>query len=106
VKSDSPDDIPANVRPPKRKDGERFEAISRQLAGLGAQYLRLDALDSEGRQFRFHCRMPLGGSDAYSRPFEATAANPVAAMEEVLAAVEAWQAGRDPSSATRSARRP
>jgi hypothetical protein len=85
---------------------ERFEAIPKRLQELGAEYLRLESVDEEARQFRFVCRMPLGGSAAYSRPFEVTAADPVEAMERVLVEVEAWQTARDKTPETRAARRP
>jgi hypothetical protein len=79
--------------------GGRFDAVSRRLQELGAESIRLEAADVRGEQYRFACRVPLPESAVYSRPFEALAGDPAAAMEQVLAEVEAWLAARDPASA-------
>ena len=71
--------------------GSRFTPISRRLQELGADYLRLETLDAQGGQYRFQCRVSLAGNSAYSRPFEASAADPVEAMERVLKEVESWR---------------
>jgi hypothetical protein len=43
--------------------------------------------------YRFYCKMAVGGSAHYTRCFEATHADPVQAMGQVLGQVEAWRGG-------------
>lgn len=85
------------------KSGERFEAIPQRLKQLGAEYLKLESVAGSELQYRFRCTVPLPGSEAYGRQFEVTASDPVEAMQQVLAQVEAWQAARDNSHEIRAA---
>jgi len=104
IAADSPSSRP-NPEPPRTGAGDRFEAVSRRLKELDVEYMRLEAADARGEQFHFHCHVPLGNETTYSRPFEALAADPVAAMERVLAEVEAWRAAREHSPRIRAATR-
>jgi hypothetical protein len=45
--------------------------------------------------------MPLPGNPAYHQYFESVDASPAAAMQRVLAAVEAWQARQQAAGALR-----
>lgn len=71
-----------------------FGSIQARLRQLGATYYLLESWGTDGSTYRFHCKMALAGSDRYCRNFEATAAEPIAAMESVLRQVEQWRAGR------------
>jgi len=75
---------------------ERFTQIQRRLRDLGATYYLLETWGDNGEQFRFHCKMPVAGNPNYTRPFEATHRDPLAAMQKVLEQVEAWRGGRQP----------
>lgn len=85
------------------RTAERFEAIPKRLQELGAEYLKLESVTGSDMRYRFRCTVPLPGSEAYGRQFDVTAADPVEAMQQVLAQVETWQAARDSSRETRSA---
>lgn len=91
---------PAPPSPPSteqfaRPSDDPFAAVQKRLRDLGATYYLLESW-GEGRHFRFHCRMAMAGSATYSRQFEATAAEPMAAMLAVLRQAEDWRAGRQP----------
>jgi hypothetical protein len=43
--------------------------------------------------YRFYCKMAVGGSAQYTRCFEATHADPLQAMVQVLRQVETWRDG-------------
>jgi hypothetical protein len=73
--------------------GERFTQIQRRLRDLGATYYLLETWGDRGDQFRFHCKMPVAGNPNYTRPFEATHRDPIAAMQKVLEQIEAWRGG-------------
>lgn len=81
---------------------ERMQRLQARLQQLGATYLRLEELNS-GRQerlFRFQCQLPVAGGSAYQRPFQGEHADPLEAMQRVLAEVETWCAARDASGRT------
>lgn len=67
----------------------RLQQIRERLEQLGAEYVLVDLQDS-GR-FRFHCRMLVDPRTTYTRPFDATSFDSVAAGEQVLADVEKWR---------------
>jgi hypothetical protein len=73
---------------------ERFTEMERKLRELGATYYLLETWGSDGQLYRFHCRMPVGENPNYTRHFEATGADAMKAMAEVLERVGAWRAGR------------
>jgi hypothetical protein len=70
-------------------------------AGLAALYARLDQLGvhehglqewgGSGQLYRFSCQAAVDDSPDFSRQFESIAANPRAAVEEVLEKVAAWR---------------
>jgi len=76
----------------------RLQQIRQRLEELGADYVIVESTDDSGR-FRFHCRMLVESQSPFTRPFEAVSADPLAAGEQVLKAVEAWRlAGIDQRS--------
>jgi hypothetical protein len=68
----------------------RLHQIRERLEQLGAEYVLVDTHDS-GR-YRFHCRMLIDPQTRYTRPFDATSFDPIAAGEQVLKEVEGWRA--------------
>lgn len=71
----------------------RLQAIRQRLEVLGAEYVLVETL-AEGGRFRFHCRMRVDAESPYTRPFEASSFDPVAAGEDVLRQVETWRQAR------------
>jgi hypothetical protein len=78
----------------------RLQQIRERLEQLGAEYVLVDMQDS-GR-FRFHCRMLVDPRTRYTRPFDATSFDPIAAGQQVLGDVEKWRqaAASSPAVAT------
>ena len=68
----------------------RLQQIRQRLEELGAEYVIVETQDS-GR-FRFHCRMLVDERSRFTRPFEGSSFDAVAAGEQVLRDVEAWRA--------------
>jgi len=88
-------DMPTDT--PRRADAapSEFLEIQQRLQDLGSTYYRLETWSGRS-QFRFHCRMAVRENSHYSRNFEATDADPMAAMRKVLEQVERWRAGPAP----------
>jgi hypothetical protein len=72
----------------------RLPALVERLTRLGARDQELAAWGSGGELTRFSCSVPWANSPAYSRHFEAVAATPLAAVEQVAAEIEAWRSGQ------------
>jgi hypothetical protein len=70
----------------------RLHEIRQRLEQLGAEYVVVET--TGGGSYRFHCRMLVDARSRFTRPFEATLGDPLAAGEEVLRAVEAWRGQR------------
>jgi len=70
-----------------------FHSIQVRLRQLGARYYLLESWGSERQLYRFYCKMAIGGSADYTRYFEATNADPLQAMVQVLQQVEKWKDG-------------
>jgi len=68
---------------------ERLQQIRQRLEQLGAEYVVVETQDS-GR-FRFHCRMLIDERSRFTRPFDASSFDAVAAGQQVLREVEAWR---------------
>jgi hypothetical protein len=67
---------------------------------LGAEYVIVETQD--GGRYRFHCRMLIDASSRFTRPFEATSFDCLAAGEQVLRDVQTWRSaasGQKPSAA-------
>jgi hypothetical protein len=72
----------------------RLQQIRERLEQLGAEYVMVETQDA-GR-FRFHCRMLIDPRSRFTRPFEASSFDCLAAGEQVLREVESWRtAGSD-----------
>jgi hypothetical protein len=77
---------------------ERLQQIRQRLEQLGAEYVVVETQDS-GR-YRFHCRMLVDERTRFTRPFDASSFDAVAAGQQVLREVEAWrQAASEPRQA-------
>ena len=70
-----------------------FRSIQDRLRELGATYYLLESWGTGQQMYRFYCKMSVGGSADYTRYFEASHADPLQAMREVLGQVESWRAG-------------
>jgi hypothetical protein len=100
VRHDPPDASPAELflvatdrgplasAPPR---DPRFAAIEEKLHRLGATYYLLESWGSHRRLYRFQCEMAVDGNPRLNRHFEATDADPRAAMTKVMAEVEGWR---------------
>jgi hypothetical protein len=76
----------------------QFRRMEQRLRELGATYYLLETWGTSGDRYRFFCKMALAGNADYNRNriFQATAADPLRAMQDVLAQVEQWRAGSTP----------
>lgn len=70
-----------------------FRTVQERLRQLGATYYLLEAWGNDQQVYRFYCKMAIGGSADYTRCFEATNADPLQAMQQVLQQVEANRDG-------------
>jgi hypothetical protein len=70
---------------------ERMPTLLARLERLGAIDPQLAAWGSGGKLYRFCCRAALADAPRYTRHFESVAAEPLVAVEQVVAKVEAWR---------------
>ena len=77
----------------------RLSAMLERLTQLGVRDQELAPWGSGGELVRFSCSVPWANSPGYSRHFEAVAATPVAAVEQVAAEIDAWRGQRSSSDA-------
>lgn len=80
------DPVPAS---PAGADG--LPLLYSRLEELGASDPQLGPWGSSGQLYRFCCRAALGDTPTFARHFEAVADEPVAAVKQVVAKVEAWR---------------
>ena len=71
--------------------GDRVSELMARLQQLGAADTKLAPWGSDGSLYRFSCRAPLPSAPTMTQHFESVAAEPVAAVEQVLTKVEAWK---------------
>jgi hypothetical protein len=71
--------------------GDRAQQLVSRLQQLGAAETKLAPWGSDGNLYRFTCRAPLPNAPSMMQHFESVAADPAAAVEEVLTKVESWQ---------------
>jgi hypothetical protein len=89
---------PATTAPPREtaindQAIAQLQSLRERLEELGADYVVVEVLD--GPRYRFFCRMLVDDRSRFTKPFEATSFDPVAAGRQVLQSVEAWRmAGR------------
>ena len=72
----------------------QLATLLEQLVQWGVRDQELAPWGSRGELVRFRCNVPWANSPAYSRHFEAVAATPLAAVEQVTAEIEAWRSGQ------------
>jgi hypothetical protein len=89
-----PTRLPADTTAPPQQQDTRLPAMLERLTKLGVRDQELAAWGSGGELMRFSCNVPWANSPAYSRHFEAVAATPLAAVEQVSAEIAAWQSGQ------------
>jgi hypothetical protein len=71
--------------------GDRAQQLMSRLQQLGAAESKLAPWGSGGNLYRFTCRAPLASAPTMTQHFESIAADPAAAVQEVLTKVESWQ---------------
>jgi hypothetical protein len=76
---------------PAPQDGDRLPKLLARLEQLGGIDPQLAAWGSSGQLYRFRCRATLADAPNYTRHFEAVAPEPLVAVENVIAKVEAWR---------------
>jgi hypothetical protein len=69
----------------------RLREIRQALEDLGAQYILLEMTEGTS-EYRFHCQMKVSDNAPYTREFEASGPEPLAAGEQVLVAARNWHA--------------
>ncbi len=72
---------------------DRLKYVLGRLRKLGATYFVLDTYGDEIREFRFYCKMSVGGNPRVTKPFQCFDGDPLKAMTQVLKQVEDWQSG-------------
>jgi hypothetical protein len=70
---------------------ERLPQLLARLENMGCADPQLGAWGSSGKLYRFSCQAQLGDTAAFTQHFEAVAEQPVEAVEQVVAHVEAWR---------------
>jgi hypothetical protein len=90
--SPEPTRLPPNSAEPSQD--AQISAFTERLKQLGARDQELAPWGSRGELVRFRCNVPWANSPAYSRHFEAVAATPLAAVQQVTAEIEAWQSAQ------------
>jgi hypothetical protein len=88
---------PIPPQDPKPQPIDRMEYMRERLKVLGAAYYRLETTDAASETFRFQCKMCSPANPNYVRYFEATASDPMRAVQHVLDQVEMWLNGREAS---------
>jgi len=91
--------VAGSSAPPPAAGDERMTGLMSRLQQLGAADTNLSAWGDGGQLYRFTCKAPLAAAPTMTQHFESVAKEPTAAVEEVLAKVEAWRvAQRDEST--------
>jgi len=88
--------LPLPEAPPAKAPStlaERVEPLLTQLRQFGVAEYALERWGGDGKLYRFHCEMPIGGG-SLTQQFEAVAANPEASVEQVVAEVSQWRIAR------------
>ena len=72
---------------------DRFQQIQGRLLQLGASHYRLEYWGNRQQLYHFYCEVAVGADPNYVHHFQATAADRLEAMRQVLGQVEAWRSG-------------
>jgi len=78
-------------------ESEQMPRLLARLERLGAVDPQLATWGSGGKLYRFCCGAALAETPQYTRHFESVAADPLVAVEQVVAKVEAWRVGQGTS---------
>jgi hypothetical protein len=70
----------------------KLQQIRERLEQLGADYVVVEVQD--GGRYRFFCRMLVDGRSSFTKQFEATSFDALAAGEQVLRDVTAWRSAK------------
>jgi hypothetical protein len=70
-----------------------YRKVQERLRQLGATYYLLESWGNQQQQYRFYCKIAVGGNPDYTHYFEATDSDPLQTMRQVLSQVETWRAG-------------
>jgi hypothetical protein len=81
--------------PPRAATSDPYTYIQDRLRQLGATYYLLESWGDQRHEFRFYCRMAVGGNPQYTHAFWAIDSDPLRAMGEVLRQVEQWRSGSE-----------
>jgi hypothetical protein len=73
--------------------GDQLNYVLDRLRQLGATYYLLETCGNEKREFRFYCKMAVGGNRGVTQPFWCIDSEPLKAMTAVLQQVQDWQSG-------------
>ncbi len=88
----------ATAAPPRVVEAETWsDQLEPHLSALrqwGADEYTLEHWGAKDELVRFSCAISMGGGGAWTRQFEAVAADPQAAVRQVVGEVSAWQNAR------------
>jgi hypothetical protein len=79
------------VETPPEVSADPMAALLAHLDELGVDERQLMPWGASGQMVRFCCRAPWGDSPQFGRHFEAVAAEPLTAVRQVVADVDAWR---------------
>lgn len=99
--ADVPTELPGLAVPPAD-----LRVIQVRLRELGATYYRLEMWGDGQELYRFYCKVAVGGNADYTHCFEASDADPLQAMRQVLQRVESWRGGLSMASRTNGILKP
>jgi hypothetical protein len=77
----------------------RLSSLYSRLEELGTSKPQLSSWGIDGRMYRCQCRAALADNSSAARHFEAVAVEPFAAVQQLLAKVEAWRLTQRSNSA-------
>lgn len=79
---------------------EQVEPLLERLRELGVVEYVLERW-GDGRLYRFRCEMPLEASPRLTQQFEAVTDDPQQCVAQVVAQIDSWRVGRQPTRLTR-----
>jgi len=75
--------------------GDQLNYVLDRLRQLGATYYLLETCGNEKREFRFYCKMAVGGNRGMTQPFWCIDSEPLKAMTAVLQQVQDGKAAAE-----------
>lgn len=82
-------------------DRANLPALLSRLEELGAADAELTPWGTSGQLYRFHCRAKMANVPNITQHFESVAAEPLVAVQQVVAKVEAWRIAQGDSGQMR-----